>query len=80
MLCSVIIPSVGRTTLTRAVESVLKQNMTVSELEVIVVNDSGVPLFEADWHKSEQIQIINTNLLRFHQPLKPFLLLFLIVE
>jgi glycosyltransferase involved in cell wall biosynthesis len=30
-------------------------------LEVIVVNDSGVPLPEADWQKSERVQIINTN-------------------
>ena len=33
----------------------------MSALEVIVVNDSGVPLPKADWQKSEQIQIITTH-------------------
>lgn len=61
ILCSAIIPTVGRSTLTRAVESVLTQSLLASELEVIVVNDSGVPLPEADWQKSERVQVINTN-------------------
>src|SRR5215207_1476426 len=61
MLCSVIIPTVGRSTLTRAVKSVLMQSPPASDFEVIVVNDSGVPLSEADWQKSNQVQIINTN-------------------
>lgn len=61
MLCSVIIPTVGRQTLTRAVESVLSQSLPASEVEVIVVNDSGLPVPEADWQKSERVQIINTN-------------------
>jgi glycosyltransferase involved in cell wall biosynthesis len=59
--CSAIIPTVGRPTLTRAVESVLTQSLLASEVEVIVVNDSGVPLPEADWQKSERVQVINTN-------------------
>lgn len=61
MLCSVIIPTIGRPTLNRAVESVLAQNSTLLDFEVIVVNDSGVPLPEASWKKSERIKIINTN-------------------
>jgi glycosyltransferase involved in cell wall biosynthesis len=61
MICSVIIPTVGRSTLTRAVESVLTQSLPASELEVIVVNDSGVPLPEADWQRSGCVQIITTN-------------------
>ena len=61
MLCSVIIPTIGRQTLTRAVESVLTQSLPASEFEVIVVNDAGLPLPEADWHRSEQVRIINTK-------------------
>lgn len=61
MLCSVIIPTVGRQTLTRAVESILAQGFPESEFEVIVVNDSGVPLAEADWQTFERVQVINTN-------------------
>lgn len=61
MICSVIIPTVGRSTLSRAVESVLTQSLKPSDFEVIVVNDSGVPLPEADWQKSERVRIINTN-------------------
>lgn len=61
MLCSVILPTIGRSTLSRAVESVLAQGLPASALEVIVVNDSGVPLPEADWQKSEQVQVITTN-------------------
>jgi glycosyltransferase involved in cell wall biosynthesis len=61
ILCSTIIPTVGRLTLPRAVESVLTQSLPASELEVIVVNDSGVPLPEEDWQKSKRVQVINTN-------------------
>ena len=61
MLCSTIIPTIGRPALQRAVESVLAQDLPASALEVIVVNDSGVPLPEADWQSSKQVQIINTN-------------------
>ena len=61
MFCSTIIPTIGRPTLARAVESVLAQNLPLSEFEVIVVNDSGVPMKEAGWQKSEQVHIINTN-------------------
>ena len=61
MFCSTIIPTVGRPTLTRAVESVLSQTILSSDFEVIVVNDSGFPLPEADWQKSERVQVIHTN-------------------
>jgi glycosyltransferase involved in cell wall biosynthesis len=33
----------------------------MSDFEVIVVNDSGIPLPKADWQESERVQIINTN-------------------
>lgn len=61
MLCSTIIPTVGRPSLTQAVETVLQQHLPEGDFEVIVVNDSGQPLPEADWHTSQRVQIINTN-------------------
>jgi glycosyltransferase involved in cell wall biosynthesis len=61
MYCSIIIPTVGRSSLTRAVESVLQQRLPEEDFEVIVVNDSGKPLPEADWQTFEQVQVINTN-------------------
>ncbi len=61
IFCSAIIPTVGRPTLSRAVESVLQQNVPNRDFEIIVINDSGTPLPEADWQKSEHIQVVNTN-------------------
>ena len=61
MFCSTIIPTIGRPTLFRAVESVLNQEFSSEDFEVIVVNDSGCPLDEAGWQKSSRVQIINTN-------------------
>jgi glycosyltransferase involved in cell wall biosynthesis len=61
MYCSIIIPTVGRSSLTRAVESVLQQRLPEENFEVIVVNDSGKPLPQAHWQTSEQVQVINTN-------------------
>ncbi len=59
--CSTIIPTIGRETLSRAVESVLNQSLPNSDFEIIVVNDSGQPLPPADWQQSSQVRIINTN-------------------
>jgi glycosyltransferase involved in cell wall biosynthesis len=61
MICSAIIPTVGRPSLTRTVESVLEQNLPEGEFEVLVINDSGRPLGEADWQRSKWVQIIETN-------------------
>jgi glycosyltransferase involved in cell wall biosynthesis len=61
MLCSIIIPTVGRSSLQRAVGSVLSQDLPGGEFELLIINDSGKPLPEADWQKSEQVTIINTN-------------------
>lgn len=61
MFCSTIIPTIGRPTLTRAVESVLNQEFAVEDFEVVVVNDSGKPLPDAEWQRSEKVQIIATN-------------------
>jgi glycosyltransferase involved in cell wall biosynthesis len=61
MFSSTIIPTVGRVTLARAVNSVLSQTFDKGDFEVIVVNDSGKPLLWQDWHSSNQVQIINTH-------------------
>jgi len=60
VFCSTVIPTVGRPTLSRAVESVLNQTFTAENFEVIVVNDSGQPLPKTDWQRSARVQIINT--------------------
>jgi len=61
MLCSIVIPTVNRPTLERAVQSVTKQDLEPEQHEIIVVNDSGTPLPDYDWLRSPQIQVINTN-------------------
>jgi glycosyltransferase involved in cell wall biosynthesis len=61
MFCSVVIPTIGRETLSRAVHSVLEQTLTADDFEIIVVNDSGQPLAEADWQQSERVRWITTN-------------------
>ncbi len=60
MFCSTIIPTVNRPTLARAVYSVLEQDFRGDEFEVIVVNDSGLPLAEADWQHSPRVRVIAT--------------------
>jgi glycosyltransferase involved in cell wall biosynthesis len=61
MFCSTIIPTIGRPTLSRSVNSVLDQQFDRDNFEVIVVNDSGQPLPDAKWQKSERVQVINTE-------------------
>ncbi len=61
MLCSIIIPTIGRDSLTRAVDSVLAQTIALEKIEIIVVNDSGSPLPAAAWQSSPQIAQIDTN-------------------
>lgn len=61
MFCSTIIPTVGRPTLTRAVNSILSQSFDKDNFEVIVVNDSGKPLPAEKWQSSERVHIIHTN-------------------
>lgn len=61
MICSSIIPTIGRTSLSRAVESVLQQDFARDEFEVIVVNDSGSPLVHETWMDSEKVTILHTN-------------------
>jgi glycosyltransferase involved in cell wall biosynthesis len=61
MFCTTIIPTVGRKTLERAVRSVLNQNFSHDEYEIIVVNDSGLPLPAEDWQSSPLVRVVNTN-------------------
>lgn len=61
MFISTIIPTVNRPSLSRAVHSVLGQDFPKDNFEVIVVNDSGHPLPEADWLQSSQVRVIETN-------------------
>lgn len=58
---STIIPTIGRDTLSRAVHSVLDQQIDKAGFEVIVVNDSGNALSHADWQNVLNVKIINTN-------------------
>lgn len=61
MFSSTIIPTINRPSLSRAVHSVLDQDFTADEFEVIVINDSGTPLPDMEWMHSERVQVINTN-------------------
>jgi glycosyltransferase involved in cell wall biosynthesis len=58
---SYIIPTIGRPSLDVAVASVLQQESPEGEFEVIVVNDSGSALPNAEWHLSPRVTVINTN-------------------
>ena len=61
MLFSYIIPTIGRPSLNIAAQSVLTQEFSRADFEVIIVNDSGKSLPRADWHASSRVKIINTN-------------------
>jgi glycosyltransferase involved in cell wall biosynthesis len=61
MFCSVIIPTIGRQSLTRAVQSVLTQEFPKDHFETIVVNDSGADLVAEEWHRAENVTLLNTN-------------------
>lgn len=58
---STVIPTIGRSTLGRAVESALSQGLAADEQEVIVVNDSGSPLPFADWQRDSRVLVLNTQ-------------------
>jgi len=60
MFCSTIIATIGRSSLSKAVNSVIDQSIK-EEFEVIVVNDSGKPLPKAEWQLSDCVKVINTN-------------------
>lgn len=58
---SYIIPTIGRSSLDVAINSVLTQKLPQADFEIIVVNDSGNPLQKKDWHSSPRVRLINTN-------------------
>jgi cellulose synthase/poly-beta-1,6-N-acetylglucosamine synthase-like glycosyltransferase len=57
---SVVIPTIGRATLTRAVESVFAQELD-DVFEIIVVNDSGTPLEGFDCLLLPGVRVVTTN-------------------
>lgn len=59
MFVSTIIPTIGRPTLARAVESVITQDLA-DDFEVIVVNDTGRPLPAADWQRTTRVRTVTT--------------------
>lgn len=61
MFSSTIIATIGRPTLHRAVESVLSQAPIPAGVEVIVVNDSGVPLGAPNWRDRSNVKVVNTS-------------------
>jgi glycosyltransferase involved in cell wall biosynthesis len=61
MICSAVIPTIGRASLSRAVNSVIRQDFDHEQFEVIVVNDSGRPLVFESWMESKQVSILHTN-------------------
>jgi glycosyltransferase involved in cell wall biosynthesis len=61
MFCSYIIPTIGRVSLDFAIKSVLEQDFTQADFEVIVVNDSGSPLPTSAWLASNRVRVLNTN-------------------
>jgi glycosyltransferase involved in cell wall biosynthesis len=61
LVCSTVIPTIGRSSLSTAVQSVLDQGLGSDEFEIIVVNDSGDRLAGANWQKLRNIKIIDTN-------------------
>lgn len=61
MFCSTIIATVNRPTLARAVNSVRNQDFRSDNHELIVVNDSGVPLTAGEWQESNKITVLETQ-------------------
>lgn len=60
MFLSVVIPTIGRSSLSRAVFSVLNQTFTHGAYEIIVVNDSGQELAPEEWQQAECVQVLET--------------------
>jgi glycosyltransferase involved in cell wall biosynthesis len=61
MFCSIIIATIARPSLQRSVQSVLEQELSSGEYEVVVVNDTGKPLPKESWQDSRNVRIITTN-------------------
>jgi glycosyltransferase involved in cell wall biosynthesis len=60
MFCSIIIPTVGRPSLSKSVHSALEQDYP-DDYEIIVVNDTGFPLPPSDWQTSNRVRVITTQ-------------------
>lgn len=60
MFLSAIIPTIGRESLDKAVWSILNQETSGFETELIVVNDSGRHLSECSWMAHERVKVIET--------------------
>ena len=61
MFWSTIIPTIGRPTLARAVNTVLAQGFSMADFEIIVVNDAGKPLPPAEWQQAPNVKVVNTE-------------------
>jgi glycosyltransferase involved in cell wall biosynthesis len=61
MFCSIVIPTIGRSSLNRSVLSVLNQKFSNAVFEIIIVNDSAEPLQAAEWQHDKRVSIINTQ-------------------
>jgi glycosyltransferase involved in cell wall biosynthesis len=61
MFCSTIVPTVGRPSVARAVESVLDQTLPSGDFEVIVVSDLGRPAAAGDWQASPRVRQISSQ-------------------
>ncbi|HSV86062.1 MAG TPA: glycosyltransferase family A protein [Levilinea sp.] len=61
MFCTYIIPTIGRASLDIAVNSVLNQDFSLADFEVVVVNDSGQPLAKRAWSHPARVRVIDTN-------------------
>lgn len=61
MFWTTVIPTIGRDSLGRAVDSVLAQAFDAAAYEVVVVNDSGRSLSPAAWQRCDRVRVINTN-------------------
>lgn len=59
MKCSTVIPTIGRDTLCRSIQSALEQDL--ADCEVIVVNDSGAPLNLGLYADCDRVKVIDTN-------------------
>lgn len=66
MICSTIIPTVGRDTLMRAAQSALAQDLPQSEHEIIVINDSGEQLELSSWLVDQGVRLISSNRCRLN--------------
>jgi glycosyltransferase involved in cell wall biosynthesis len=61
VLCSTVIPTIGRDCLQVAVESALQQQISAEHHEIVVANDSGRALARSPWMEAPQVRIVDTH-------------------